>query len=198
MGDTAHGASQVKANEDMQEMSDSKLQKLGDLQNTPVSQLKFVTDAMRQIAECRRVLKWTYGYGFYNLESEEEAVKRRFFEFIQADAEMTLERLTETVETELAEYFHEEKSPEEFADFRGKLAGLTAVTGKYFDTLVRELEEGLPGVGTSDEDTASKEENGGMASAAGGWLSRSHRLGHQGERQRRWWWSTRDGTRGEN
>jgi hypothetical protein len=30
------GASQVKATEDMQEMTDSKLQKLGDLQNTPV------------------------------------------------------------------------------------------------------------------------------------------------------------------
>ena len=101
------------------------------------------------------MLKWTYGYGFYNLEREEDAVKKRFFEFIQADAEMTLERLTETVETELAEYFHEEKSPNEFADFRGKLAGLTAVTCKYFDTLVRELEEGLPGVGIVDDTAAA-------------------------------------------
>ena len=105
MGDTAHGASQVKANEDMQEMSDSKLQKLGDLQNTPVSQLKFVTDAMSQIAECRRVLKWTYGFGFYNLE--EDSVKKRFFEFIQADAEVTLERLTETAGPVRFKSFHQ-------------------------------------------------------------------------------------------
>ena len=80
----AHGSSQVKAVEDLREMTESKLQKLGDLQNTPVSQLKFVTEAMAQIAECRRVLKWTYGFGFYNLE--DDSVKKRFFEFIQARA----------------------------------------------------------------------------------------------------------------
>ena len=32
-----------------------------------MSQLKFVIEAMQQIAECRRILKWTYGYGFYNM-----------------------------------------------------------------------------------------------------------------------------------
>ena len=141
----AHGASQVKANEDLKELTDTKLQRLGDLQNTPMTQLKFVTDAVGQIAECRRVLKWTYGFGYYNLE--ENDVKKRFFEFIQADAEFALERLTEVVETELAEYFQEEKSSNEFADFRSKLVDLTAVTCKYFNTLITELEEGLPGVG---------------------------------------------------
>ena len=144
----AHGDSQAKASADLRAWTESKIQKLGDLQNTPVSQLKFVIEAIEQIAECRRVLKWTYGYGFYNLE--EDCVKKKFFEFIQADAEMTLERLTEAVETELEEYLAEEKCASDFADFRGKLAGLTSVTHKYFDTLVTELENGLPGVGELD------------------------------------------------
>jgi hypothetical protein len=69
---------------------------------------------------------------------------------------VTLERLTETVETELAEYFHDEIDSAKFGDFRGKLAGLTAVTCKYFNTLVKELEEGLPGVG-NDEDIEAED-----------------------------------------
>ena len=37
------------------------------MQNTPASQLKFVTEAIAQICECRRILKWTYSFGFYNM-----------------------------------------------------------------------------------------------------------------------------------
>lgn len=34
-----------------------------------------------QIVECRRVLKWTYAYGFYL--PEHEHAKRQFFEYLQ-------------------------------------------------------------------------------------------------------------------
>lgn len=34
-----------------------------------------------QIVECRRVLKWTYSYGFYL--PEHEHAKRQFFEYLQ-------------------------------------------------------------------------------------------------------------------
>lgn len=34
-----------------------------------------------QIVECRRVLKWTYAYGYYL--SEDEHAKRQFFEYLQ-------------------------------------------------------------------------------------------------------------------
>ena len=95
----------MKAKADLQEMAEHKIQKLGDLQNTPVSQLKFVLEAMQQISECRRILKWTYGYGYYNME--EDGIKKKFFEFIQGNAEGILEQLTECVEIELEEYFQE-------------------------------------------------------------------------------------------
>lgn len=36
---------------------------------------------MLQIVECRRVLKWTYSYGFYL--PEHEHAKRQFFEYLQ-------------------------------------------------------------------------------------------------------------------
>ena len=142
----AHGASQTKAAKDLAEMREAKIMRLGDLQNTPVSQLKFVLEAMEQIAECRRVLKWTYGYGYYWME--EDGLRKKFFEFIQGDAESTLELLTEAVEKDLEEFFTEEKSLVDFADFRGRLTGLTTTVKKYFTTMVTELEEGLPGVGS--------------------------------------------------
>jgi hypothetical protein len=34
-----------------------------------------------QIVECRRVLKWTYAYGYYL--PEHEHAKRQFFEYLQ-------------------------------------------------------------------------------------------------------------------
>ena len=49
---------------------------------------------------------------------------------------------------DLEEFVTEEKSLADFADFRGRLTGLTTTVKKYFTTMVTELEEGLPGVGS--------------------------------------------------
>ena len=150
----AHGGSQRKALADAKEWERRKSRKLGDLQNTPPSQLRFIADALAQIAECRRVLKWTYGFGYYRFD-ERESAKKRFFEFAQADAEGTLERLTEAVETELETFLTEARDAAEFGVFRGKLAGLTDITHKYFHTLVVEIERGFPGV--AEEPSPSSE-----------------------------------------
>ena len=155
----AHGGSQRKAVADREEWETRKLRRLGDRQNTPPSQLRFIVDALAQIAECRRVLKWTYGFGYYHFEGGESA-KKRFFEFAQADAEENLERLTEAVETELETFLTETRDAAEFGAFRGKLAGLTDITHKYFDTLVVEIERGFPGVAEETERPAPAERDG--------------------------------------
>jgi|TARA_B110000977_G_scaffold65035_1_gene88633 hypothetical protein len=54
-------------------------------------------------------LKWTYGFGYYHFDSEADLVKKEFFEFTQADAEVTLERLTAAVEVELETFLSEER-----------------------------------------------------------------------------------------
>lgn len=45
-----------------------------------------------QVAECRRVLKWTYAYGFYAFDAAtapaEVLAKKEFFEFLQGNAEV--------------------------------------------------------------------------------------------------------------
>ena len=49
-----------------------------------------------QVIECRRILKWTYAYGYYSFEDEGEKEveqRRQFFEFLQGDAERILDQV---------------------------------------------------------------------------------------------------------
>lgn len=108
-----------------------------------------------QIVECRRVLKWTYAYGYYL--PEHEHAKRQFFEYVQGiyssvylvlglssvdlslllllicmqhfictgEAEAGLERLHQCAEKELQTFLNGTGPSKDFNDFRTKLAGLT-------------------------------------------------------------------------
>ncbi|KVI07510.1 Zinc finger, C6HC-type [Cynara cardunculus var. scolymus] len=96
------------------------------------------------IVECRRVLKWTYAYGYYL--PEHAHAKRQFFEYLQGEAESGLERLHQCAEKELQGYLNVEGPSKDFNEFRMKLAGLTSVTRNYFENLVRALENGLSDV----------------------------------------------------
>ncbi|KAK3229120.1 hypothetical protein Dsin_001001 [Dipteronia sinensis] len=161
-------SSRQKALADLQQMQTVHLEKLSDLQCQPESQLKFVTEAWLQIVECRRVLKWTYAYGYYLPEHEHG--KRQFFEYLQGEAESGLERLHQCAEKELQVYLNAEGPMKEFNEFRTKLAGLTSVTRNYFENLVRALENGL-----SDVDTHVPCNRSGSSKSLGGGSSRGRR-----------------------
>ncbi|KAG8048118.1 hypothetical protein GUJ93_ZPchr0008g13677 [Zizania palustris] len=125
----------------------------------PETQLKFIIEAWSQIIECRRVLKWTYAYGYYL----DDDVKSDFFEYLQGEAESGLERLHQCAEKELQAFLpplrvdNNEPTPSltEFGDFRVKLAGLTSVTRNYFENLVQALEAGLEDVHSIAQGTTS-------------------------------------------
>ncbi|KAK4778475.1 hypothetical protein SAY86_006003 [Trapa natans] len=136
-------SSRQKALADLQKMQTVHLLKLSYTQCEPESQLKFIIEAWKQIIECRRVLKWTYAYGYY-LPDHEHA-KKRFFEYVQGEAESGLEKLHQCAEKELHQFLRDDGvAPSgSFNDFRSKLAGLTSVTKNYFDNLVKALENGL-------------------------------------------------------
>ncbi|KAK4768614.1 hypothetical protein SAY87_003755 [Trapa incisa] len=136
-------SSRQKALADLQKMQTVHLLKLSYTQCEPESQLKFIIEAWKQIIECRRVLKWTYAYGYY-LPDHEHA-KKRFFEYVQGEAESGLEKLHQCAEKELHQFLRDDGvAPNcSFNDFRSKLAGLTSVTKNYFDNLVKALENGL-------------------------------------------------------
>ncbi|XP_038704881.1 probable E3 ubiquitin-protein ligase ARI8 isoform X2 [Tripterygium wilfordii] len=149
--------------------TNQSLEKLSDIQCQPESQLKFITEAWLQIVECRRVLKWTYAYGYYLPEYEN--AKRQFFEYLQGEAESGLERLHQCAEKELQVYLNGEGPSKDFNEFRTKLAGLTSVTRNYFENLVRALENGLSDVdahGASSRTGSSRSLGGGSSRGRGG------------------------------
>ncbi|KAL9340100.1 hypothetical protein Peur_066319 [Populus x canadensis] len=159
--------SRQKALVDLHQMQTVHLEKLSDIHCTPGSQLKFIAEAWLQIVECRRVLKWTYAYGFYL--HEHEHAKRQFFEYLQGEAESGLERLHQCAEKELQQFLAADGPSKEFDEFRTKLAGLTSVTKNYFENLVRALENGLADVdshGACSKTTSSK--NASVSKGKGG------------------------------
>ncbi|KAK6266162.1 hypothetical protein QUC31_016999 [Theobroma cacao] len=163
--------SRHKALADLNQMQTVHLEKLSDLQCTPESQLKFITEAWLQIVECRRVLKWTYAYGYYL--PEHEHAKRQFFEYLQGEAESGLERLHQCAEKELNKFILCDGPSKEFDEFRAKLAGLTSVTKNYFENLVRALENGLADVDSQAaaaacSKTTSSKNLGGTSKGRGG------------------------------
>ncbi|KAF8402285.1 hypothetical protein HHK36_013237 [Tetracentron sinense] len=161
-------SSRQKAVADLQQMQSVHIEKLSDKQCQPESQLKFITEAWLQIIECRRVLKWTYAYGYYLPEHEHS--KRQFFEYLQGDAESGLERLHQCAEKELHVYLNTEGPSKDFNEFRTKLAGLTSVTRNYFENLVRALENGLSDVDSHGacSRTVSSKNLGGSSKGRGG------------------------------
>ncbi|XP_055829725.1 probable E3 ubiquitin-protein ligase ARI8 [Solanum dulcamara] len=162
-------SSRQKALSDLQQMQTVHLEKLSDKQCQPESQLKFIIEAWLQIVECRRVLKWTYAYGYYL--PEHEHAKRQFFEYLQGEAESGLERLHQCAEKELQGYLDAQGPSKEFNEFRTKLAGLTSVTRNYFENLVRALENGLSDVdahGAYSRAASSKSLGGGSIKGKGG------------------------------
>ncbi|KAL0392493.1 UNVERIFIED_CONTAM: putative E3 ubiquitin-protein ligase ARI7, partial [Sesamum radiatum] len=144
------------------------LEKLSEVQSQPESQLKFILEAWQQIVECRRVLKWTYAYGYYLPEHEQ--TKKQFFEYLQGEAEAGLERLHQCAEKELMNYLNSDGPSKDFNDFRTKLAGLTSVTRNYFENLVRALENGLSDVDSQAacNKTSSKNVAGSSKAKGGG------------------------------
>ncbi|KAH7365646.1 hypothetical protein KP509_18G039300 [Ceratopteris richardii] len=133
--------SKAKALSDLKQLQITQLEKLSDKHSLPMSQLKFLVEAWLQIVECRRVLKWTYAYGYYLPENE--ATKKQFFEYLQGQAETALERLHQCAEKEVKAHLDGDASNVTFTDFRTKLAGLTSVTKNYFQRLVDAFENGL-------------------------------------------------------
>ncbi|CAI9761651.1 unnamed protein product [Fraxinus pennsylvanica] len=169
--------SRQKASVDLHQMQSVHLEKLSEVQTQPESQMKFIIEAWQQIVECRKVLKWTYAYGYYL--PEHEHTKKQFFEYLQGEAEAGLERLHQCAEKELQNYLNAEGPSKDFNDFRTKLAGLTSVTRNYFENLVRALENGLSDVdprGSCSKMTSSKNV-AGSSKAKGGRAKGSSRTG---------------------
>ncbi|KAL1810661.1 hypothetical protein DCAR_0622749 [Daucus carota subsp. sativus] len=155
----ANNKSMKKSFADLQRMRDENHDVLLAKHAQSSSQLKFVLDAWTQIVECRRVLKWTYAYGYYL--PEDNIAKTKLFEYLQGEAEAALENLHHCAEKELTEFLRDGTTAEFNTTFREKLANLTSVTKTYFANLVEALENGLADV---DSGSANKKLKTGSSS----------------------------------
>ncbi|TVU10440.1 hypothetical protein EJB05_43969, partial [Eragrostis curvula] len=143
---TANGASGKKAREDLDGLEAGGIEAFAAAMGRPPTEEEtgFLKAAYAQIVESRRVLRWTYAYVYY-LDPEREAAKREFCEFIQGEAESSLERLHHCAEQEWKDLLIGDAAVDyrAYDKYRTKLAGLTAVTRNYFDKLVTGFESGM-------------------------------------------------------
>ena len=168
----ANEKSQEKALSDLKRVQAVDLQKMSDFlvltrSKSGMTGFKCVTDAWQQIVECRRMVKWTYAYGYYlpslyEPDAERVEQKQNLFDFLQGEAENSLERLHQCAEHELQHYIdhaykaeaaaaagtdtetsHNLSTSTEFDDFCRKLDGLTKATARYFEKLIQAFENGL-------------------------------------------------------
>jgi len=152
---------------------------LSTARHIPAGALQFVSEAWDVVNHCRRVLKWTYvaAYFAFATDSKEDkeicsslisakvSAKKRaeykaFFDFSNQEAEISLERLSHKVETELLEFIPEKAKklkkrksdssaagsvePEkDFDVFRNEVIGLSRVTKVAFEKMTQFLENGL-------------------------------------------------------
>ncbi|KAK1661451.1 hypothetical protein QYE76_049610 [Lolium multiflorum] len=130
----AHELSRQRARDDMFEL-ESALAACGADADEAHTQIGFLMDAYTQILEGRRMLRWTYAYGFYA-----EGAKLTLLECLQGEAEASLERLHGFAELE-------RNSTE--MDFDGgvsyfkTLAKLTKQTANYFESMAEAFQTDL-------------------------------------------------------
>ncbi|KAJ4845877.1 hypothetical protein Tsubulata_015943 [Turnera subulata] len=150
---SSNGTYRDKAREYLKQMqADKMLDKLALLHHTTPRQLGFITDALSQIIECRRVLKWSYAYGYYI--PDENIAKKNLFEHLQGQAEDSLERLHHCMEEEMKPFFEPDiagSMEEEFQKVSAKLKELAPCAKTYFENLVKALENNLADVESCGE-----------------------------------------------
>jgi len=97
---------------------------------------KFLQEATEQLLNNRRVLKWSYVYGFY---LRDKPAEKQLFEFLQEDLEKHTNRLSEVYETPIERI-------EDYAAFmkwKEEVANYTRVTKRFLDKFVEGVMRGL-------------------------------------------------------
>ncbi|KAJ1290803.1 hypothetical protein BS78_02G271100 [Paspalum vaginatum] len=149
---SAHGASLKKARQELDGLEKGGLDRLaeeiggGEVVNS--TELEFLKEAYAQIITARRVLRWTYAYVYY-LDPEHDRL-RCFCEYLQGEAEASVERLHRCAEQERSELeafvSTAEAAAEKLEEYREKLCSLILVSRNHFTNLVEGFESGMPEV----------------------------------------------------
>jgi hypothetical protein len=97
-----------------------------------------------QVIDCRRVLKWSYAYGYFAKFDEQ---RKNYFEYQQGQLEKKVDELQELSEkTDIERLFDKqgdtlEESLKPYSEFKEQLLRLTKVVGTFFTNLSKVFEE---------------------------------------------------------
>jgi ariadne-1 len=83
----------LKVAQEMSKNMISKMQELHDTYHLEHGEVQFLDVAGKTLVECKRVLKWSYGFGYYL-----DPKRREFYEFSQKDLEKYTDELLESLE----------------------------------------------------------------------------------------------------
>ncbi|CAG9321217.1 unnamed protein product [Blepharisma stoltei] len=106
----------------------------------------FLVEAVELVVRSRKSLGYSYPLGYF-LDSE---AKLRFFEFIQAELEHSLDKLDEKTDAELDAFFDIRQSSAEqyrkFNKFRIDTTKLSEIVTNHFSKCLTEMENGFPDI----------------------------------------------------
>ena len=100
-------------------------------------ELQFLIEGGEFLIEARRVLKYTYVYGFY--QNEKSKTEKELFEFNQAWFEEFCEKLHELLESDMKLFF-EKNNEKDFFAYKQRVIDITQSTKKYMNRLLDKLE----------------------------------------------------------
>ena len=135
-----HSKAQILAKEKQTVQIEIKMEQLHDIKQYPIGEVEFLKLAVEQVIKCRRVLKWTYAFGYFL----SPGVEKNLFEHLQEKLEENTEHLHELVEKPLDEFLDlniTDKS--KFYHYKSDLTNYFQVTKNFFENLLDGIENGL-------------------------------------------------------
>merc|ERR1719401_1063408 len=143
--------------------TEKHVQELHDSHGFEIVELQFLYEALKQVRTCRRVLKWSYVYGYY---LEQAGPAKNLFEYLQKNLEEKTDNLHELLEKDIKDYLpnkdgkdknamssatpngclddSDKSIKEKFMQFRSNVTNFSSVTKKFME----EILDGLSGDGT--------------------------------------------------
>lgn len=118
---------------------EEKMELLLAQKNYKITEVDFLRAAGEQVIECRRVLQWTYVFGYYLNDGPEKTL----FEYLQENLEKDTETLHELVESPLDQFLTDEATKSDFFQHRSNVTNYAAVTAKFRQNLLEGVENGL-------------------------------------------------------
>lgn len=137
-----HSKAQILAKEKQSVQIEKRMQQLHDIKQYPIGEVEFLKLAVEQVIRCRRVLKWTYVFGYYLMPG----LEKNLFEHLQEKLEENTDHLHELVEKPLDEFLNPDVTDKSaFYHYKSELTNYSQVTKEFFDRLIVGIENGLTG-----------------------------------------------------